>query len=189
MVLMSLGLGLGGCALQGLHGEAGANVSLAAPSETAPKSTAEQAPARRASVSRQAAPKPTTVMSSLQRQPTPTQGETTCTDVEKCASVLKTMVTGTDRSWMRQRAAPTVLANGVRLFAYRALRPSLSCGELASALSEVDAASRTFRGPVPGVEAGQAERVRSLSGEVAGELRAERARRCASHGDSDGSIG
>lgn len=106
-------------------------------------------------------------------------GEAGCADVETCASVLKAMVANTDRTWIDRPAAPKVMANGVRLFTYRALRSKLSCGELATALSEVEAAQRTFSGPVGDLQPEQARRVRSLSVEVGGELQAERAGRCA----------
>lgn len=105
--------------------------------------------------------------------------EASCIGVETCAAVLKAMVASTDRTWIDRPAAPAVLANGVRLFAYRALRSKLNCGELATALSEVEAAQRGFSGPVGDLEPEQVQRVRGLSVEVGGELRAERARRCA----------
>ncbi len=89
------------------------------------------------------------------------------------------MVSGSNRSWVQRPASPAVLANGVRLFAYRALKSKLACGELATALSEVAAAARTFSGPVAGLEAVQTARVRSLSAEVKDELQAEHAQRCA----------
>jgi hypothetical protein len=64
------------------------------------------------------------------------------------------------------------------LFAYRALRGELSCVELTTALGEIEAARRTLSGGA--TELGEAElaRVRALSTEVEGELRAERSRRC-----------
>ena len=45
-----------------------------------------------------------------------------------------------------------MIANGVRLFAYRALKPALTCGELSAALSEVRRATSTFASPVAGFE-------------------------------------
>src|SRR5262245_23026088 len=106
------------------------------------------------------------------------QGEASCAGVENCTSVLKAMVTARDRSWLRRPVAPMVLANGVRLFAYRALAPALSCEELGVALAEVRLATRAFQGPIPGLADDKVERVRSLSAEVESELRAERRRRC-----------
>jgi len=106
--------------------------------------------------------------------------------VETCGSVLKAMVAGTDRSWVQRPAPPKVIANGVRLFAYRALKPALTCGELSAALSEVRRATSTFASPVAGFEPEKAARVKQLSAEVADELKAERAQRCPGE---NGSVG
>ena len=91
------------------------------------------------------------------------QDEASCVSVENCASVLKAMVASPDRSWVHRPAAPTVLANGVRLFAYRALRPRLDCDELAAALTELETAVHTFGNPLAGLQPEQMHRVRSLS--------------------------
>lgn len=104
--------------------------------------------------------------------------EAGCTNVDECAFVLKAMVADPQRSWIGRPAPPAVFANGVRLFAYRSLRPSLACVELAAATAEVQAGITTFGGPVPGVSPQRAARVRSLSVEVGDELHMESARRC-----------
>jgi hypothetical protein len=104
--------------------------------------------------------------------------EASCKSVDVCASVLKAMIADPRRSWMQSRPAPPVLANGVRLFAYRALRARLTCQELAAAASEVEAAAKAFRWGVGGVSADEADRAQALSAEVAQELRAESTRRC-----------
>ena len=66
--------------------------------------------------------------------------------------MLKAMVASPDRSWLHRPATPAVLANGVRLFAYRALVPKLDCGELAMALTEVETAAHTFSHAVAGLQ-------------------------------------
>jgi hypothetical protein len=109
---------------------------------------------------------------------TPPQDEAGCTSVDKCANVLRAMVAGPDRKWIARPASPTVLANGVRLFAYRALKPKLSCPELAAALTEVETAAQAFSGPIANLDPEQAGRARTLSVEVGDELTAENARRC-----------
>jgi hypothetical protein len=106
------------------------------------------------------------------------QDEASCTSVDKCANVLRAMVAGSDRKWIGRPASPTVLSNGVRLFAYRALKPKLSCPELAAALTEVETAAQTFSGPIGNLDPEQAGRARTLSVEVGDELAAENARRC-----------
>jgi len=105
--------------------------------------------------------------------------EASCTDVYACASVLKAMIADPARVWIKRPASPAVLANGVRLFAYRALREKLACHELAAASTEVEAATTAFRWGVAGVTAEQADRARTLSADVGQELQAEGARRCA----------
>lgn len=105
--------------------------------------------------------------------------EASCTDVFACASVLKAMIADPRRSWMKEPAPAAVLVNGVRLFAYRALRENLACHELATAATEVEAATTAFRWGVAGVTAEQADRARTLSAEVGQELHDEGARRCA----------
>jgi hypothetical protein len=104
--------------------------------------------------------------------------ETACVNVEQCASVLKAMIEDPDRAWMNWPASATTLANGVRLFAYRALRPKLTCSQLTTALHEVTIAAAAFAGPVAGLQPNQIERARALSGKVEGELKAERSARC-----------
>jgi hypothetical protein len=179
-LLLAVALGLAGCALQNVQGDAAATMRVAAadpppasdqaaPPEPRPKTAVKAAHAK------VAAARPA-------RQPAAGQDETSCASVEVCASVLKAMVANPDRSWLKRPAAPAVLANGVRLFAYRALKPALACEELAAAKSEVEAAARTFSGPVAGLQAAQIRRVRSLSVDVGAELGAESAQRCASRG-------
>jgi hypothetical protein len=104
--------------------------------------------------------------------------EAACVSVDQCASVLKAMLDDPDRSWMRRPASATTLANGVRLFAYRTLRPKLSCSELTTALHELTIARAAYAGPVAGLQKSQIDRARALSAEVDGELRTERANRC-----------
>ena len=92
--------------------------------------------------------------------------------------MLKTMIDSPDRGWIGQRQTPDVYANGTRLFAYRALRKRLTCGELSLAVNELSAASRTLGGPVAGMSAEQQTRTRALCTQVEGELAKEREGRC-----------
>ena len=120
--------------------------------------------------------------------PVARQDESTCADVDKCVSILKAMVADPNRTWIRRPAAPAVLANGVRLFAYRVLRPKLTCSELAAALTETETAAHAFSGSIAGLQPEQITRVRILSVEVGDELLAENARRCAPQ-SKDGPVG
>jgi len=110
--------------------------------------------------------------------------EASCANVEGCASVLKAMIADPNRAWAQRPATPTILANGVRLFAYRALRPKLTCRELGSALSEIDAAAQAYSGTIAGLPAEQASRAQSLCLQVGEELRAERSSRCSAQSKS-----
>jgi hypothetical protein len=179
-LLLTAAIGLAGCALE--------------TAQTAPESRMRFASDQPAPADRAAPPKPerkvvaakVEAKKSAAAKPAPQpqargQDETSCVSVENCTSVLKAMVASGNRSWMQRPVAPAVLANGVRLFAYRALASRLSCDELAAALSEVGMATRAFSGPVAGLDAEQVERIRSLSAEVGGELRNERLRRCPHH--------
>jgi hypothetical protein len=114
----------------------------------------------------------------LRSSPVQLAEEAACVSVDQCVSVLKAMIDDPDRSWMRRPASATTLANGVRLFAYRTLRPKLSCSELTTALHEITIARAAYAGPVAGLQKSQIDRARALSAEVDGELRTERTARC-----------
>jgi hypothetical protein len=101
-----------------------------------------------------------------------------CGSADQCRHTLKTMIDSPDRGWIGQRQPPDVYANGTRLFAYRALRKQLTCGELSAAVDELAAASRTLGGAVAGMSPEQLSRTRALSAQVEGELAKEREGRC-----------
>ncbi len=90
------------------------------------------------------------------------------------------MVDDPDRAWINKPEAPSTFANGVRLFAYRALRSKLACSELARAFEDVKASVRKLDAPIPGKSADQVQRVKVLVSEVQDELRDEIASRCKS---------
>jgi hypothetical protein len=88
------------------------------------------------------------------------------------------MIDSPDRGWIGQRQPPDAYANGTRLFAYRALRKQLTCGELSMAVDELSAATKSLGGPVSGMTPDQASRTRALSSQVEAELSKEREGRC-----------
>jgi hypothetical protein len=111
--------------------------------------------------------------------PPPPQAERgACDNAAQCRSVLKTMIDNPDRGWIGQRQSPDAYANGTRLFAYRALRKQLTCGELSSAVNELSAASKSLGGAVSGMSPDQVSRTRALCSQVEGELAKEREGRC-----------
>lgn len=101
-----------------------------------------------------------------------------CPDPGNCVATLRAMLDDPDRAWIAKPEAPATFANGVRLFAYRALRGKLACGELVLALREIDGAAKMYAGSVSGLKPEQATRARGLATAVGQELREESARRC-----------
>jgi hypothetical protein len=111
-------------------------------------------------------------------KPPVAQAKDSCDQPEKCLNRLMLLVESADRSWIKRPEGPAALANGVRLFAYSALKKSLNCGELAAALLEIDGAARAYRKSVAGVSEERLVAARALSGRVGSELHAEAAQRC-----------
>jgi hypothetical protein len=110
--------------------------------------------------------------------PAPEPDRTGCGSAAECKSVLKTMIESPDRSWIGERPPPDAYANGTRLFAYRALRKQLTCGELGQAVNELSSVTKTLGDTVPGMSPDQASRTKALSTQVQGELTKERQGRC-----------
>jgi hypothetical protein len=120
--------------------------------------------------------KPTPVAATA-RPPQP-QPRGSCEGAAQCSAMLKTLIDNPDRGWIGQRQPPDAYADGTRLFAYRALRRQLTCGELSLAVDELAAASKALGGQVSGMTSDQASRTRTLCGQVEGELVREREGRC-----------
>ena len=110
--------------------------------------------------------------------PSPEPEKRGCGSANECKLVLKTLIESPDRGWIGERPPPDVYGNGTRLFAYRALKRQLTCGELSQAVDELGSVSRKLGGPVPGMSPDQASRTRALSSQVHGELTKERRGRC-----------
>jgi hypothetical protein len=103
-----------------------------------------------------------------------------CGSNPDCSARLKALLADPNRSWVGQPQLPAEHAEGIRQFAYRALRAKLTCGELLLAIDEIAAATRTFATAVPGITSARSAQVRALDAKVEAELRAELASRCAS---------
>jgi hypothetical protein len=102
-----------------------------------------------------------------------------CTTAAQCKSVLKTMIDDPQRSgWVGKQQPPEAYASGTRLFAYRALRKRLTCGELTLVVDEMRAASKAMSGAVPSMTPDQLSRTRELCTQVENELVKERGGRC-----------
>ena len=110
--------------------------------------------------------------------PEPEPDRTGCSSAAECKVVLKTMIESPDRSWIGQRPSPDAYANGTRLFAYRALKKQLTCGELSQAMDELGAVAKALGDATGGMSPDQATRTKALSGQVQVELAKERKGRC-----------
>jgi hypothetical protein len=169
-------LAAAGCAWQATEMASEVKSGIAVPAEAKEVRTAVPKPKDKVA----AVKKPDASTPTKQPRPPARQDEAGCTNVDTCVSVLKAMVADPERAWMRQPVSPAVLANGVRLFAYRALKTQLTCGELAAALTEIEAAAQAFSGAVADLKPERITRVRVLSVQVGTELQAENAQRCSS---------
>ncbi len=101
-----------------------------------------------------------------------------CDTSADCLARLKALVDDPKRAWVGQLLAPGDYADGTRFFAYRALRSTLTCEELAKGVVEIDAAANALSSPALTMSATLVARVRTLAREVGAELRLERAKRC-----------
>lgn len=110
--------------------------------------------------------------------PPPPHEKHGCDTPAQCRSALKKLVDDPKRGWVGEQQAPAAYTSGTRLFAYRAVRKKLSCRELALALTEVRAASKSLAGNVAGVSPDQLSRTRALSTQVEAELSKEQGGRC-----------
>src|SRR5215471_13328074 len=94
-----------------------------------------------------------------------------CDTAQDCAARLRNLVKNANRDWIGVPQSADGYSNGTRLFAYRALRKKLACGELQLAIEDTKAAMSTL-------EKTAYERARALAGEVMGELATEQGKRC-----------
>jgi len=94
-----------------------------------------------------------------------------CDTAQDCAARLGSLVKNANRDWIGVPQSADGYSNGTRLFAYRALRRKLTCGELQLAIEDTKAAMSTL-------EKAAYERARALAGEVMHELASEQSKRC-----------
>jgi hypothetical protein len=105
-------------------------------------------------------------------------------DSPRCISereaALKTMVADPQRRWVKEAATPSAYASGVRLFAYKSTKKSLTCDELHHGKREADGAAASLKGAGSGLSPAQVSRSTMFAGEVSRELAGEIKRRCKS---------
>jgi hypothetical protein len=194
LLTASLSVQLAACALSGATEQAGP--SLNDPGSASRPSTAGVAdnsqlpkPAARPDATKQVArsdpAKTAAAKTAAKTEPTKTAAKTDtapCSAGGSCMNQLKRMVDGTNRTWIGRPEPPQQFADGTRLFAYRALRPNLTCRELSLALAEIDTSSKKVLDPASAVSSDRAQRVAALATDVAGELSTEQAARCTGAG-------
>jgi hypothetical protein len=96
--------------------------------------------------------------------------------VSQREATLKAMLADKDRTWVKEAPTARAHASGVRLFAFRTARASLSCEELAHGRREAEAAPKALKGQ-PGLSPAQTSRATLFAREVQRELAAEMKRR------------
>jgi hypothetical protein len=98
--------------------------------------------------------------------------------VPSCETLLRKMTEGPDRSWINRTDSAETLLTGVRMFAFRTLRPKLTCLELSVALEQLRGVPAALRPPPAGSSPEDIARTTRLAAEVHDELRAENEARC-----------
>jgi hypothetical protein len=197
LLTASLSVQLAACALSGATEQAGPSLNDPAATRPStagvadnsqlPKPTARPDAAKqvaRADPAKQA-PKAEPAKTATKTEPTKTAAKTDtapCSAGGSCMNQLKRMVDGTNRTWIGRPEPPQQFADGTRLFAYRALRPNLTCRELSLALTEIDTSSKKVLDPASAVSSERAQRVAALATDVAGELSSEHSARCTGAG-------
>jgi len=190
LLTASLSVQLAACALSGATEQAGPSLNdpgLASRPSTAGVADNSQSPkpAARPDATKQVARADPAKTAAAKAEPAKTAAKTDsapCSAGGSCMDQLKRMVDGTNRTWIGRPEPPQQFADGTRLFAYRALRPNLTCRELSLALAEIDTSSKKVLDPASAVSSERAQRVAVLATDVAGELSTEQAARCTSAG-------
>jgi hypothetical protein len=99
--------------------------------------------------------------------------------IDERTSALRSIINDRDRKWVKEPATPAAYASGVRLFAFKHHKRSLSCEELAIGRREADNANSALRGAGSGsLTPAQVSRGAMLGAEVSRELATEMQRRC-----------
>jgi hypothetical protein len=106
------------------------------------------------------------------------QDPRTCHDVPSCEALLLELTESADRSWIARPETLEGLLTGVRMFAFRTLRPQLTCGELAVAMQQLRSVPDALRSAPVGSRPEDVVRATRLAAEVHEELRAENDARC-----------
>ena len=94
-------------------------------------------------------------------------------------AMVRAMSADPARAWISQASDRAIVASGVRLFAYQNVRDKLSCPQLTSAVSDLDAAKRLLaEGPAEGQTVARHNDIKAMTDDVRAALAASKIRRC-----------
>jgi hypothetical protein len=94
-------------------------------------------------------------------------------------ALVRSMSNDPNRGWITQSADRGTVASGIRLFAYQNVRDKLSCPELTSGISDLDAAKKMLAdGPAAGQTMQRHNDIKAMTADVRAALAATKIRRC-----------
>ena len=110
-----------------------------------------------------------------------------CGKSKQCQARLATLLADPLRAWIKTGATPEDYQTGFRILAFRVLRPSLNCEEIAQAIREAEVTLAGSAGPVePGISDNKPLLgVQLLARAVRNELEAEQKQRCKRSASAD----
>ena len=99
--------------------------------------------------------------------------------IKRRLTALKSMRDDPNHAWVARKPTVREYVSGVRLFAYRASKDSLTCEQLAKGIGETAHAKQLLTPEkTRGISAERVGQIIALAGEVNAELKAAKERRC-----------
>jgi len=98
--------------------------------------------------------------------------------IERRQAALRSLLADKQRVWVQRPPTAEAYASGVRLFAYKKTKKSLTCPELGVGVREASAARASLRSASSRLTPAQIARGAMLGDEVSRELAREKKRRC-----------
>ena len=98
--------------------------------------------------------------------------------IERRQAALRAMLSDHQRTWVQRPPTAEAYASGVRLFAFKKSKKTLTCPELDVGIREASGARSQLRQAASRLSPAQIARGAMLGDEVSRELRREKTRRC-----------
>lgn len=98
--------------------------------------------------------------------------------IDRRQAALTALLSDNQRVWVHRPPTPEAYASGVRLFAFKKSKKSLTCPELDAGIREASGARASLRGASARLSPAQIARGAMLGDEVARELKREKSSRC-----------